>query len=240
MKKLLSLLLALAMTMSLAACGDKKDAEDANTETKQEEKVEKKEDKKEEVDGEEAATEAMEGFLDAICDLDFEAAEKFYDGEIPAELKSSLGDLDTLVEEAMKEMPAEFGDYKKDFEDVLNVIVDKAKESISYEIKNVDGEGEEYKFTVEMAYPDENFDGEKAFTDAFGDVEEKTMELVTKLAEEGKITETSTEEDLMKAIIPELINLLKDAVKDVKIDTVTEEAEFTVVLKDGEWLVSEK
>jgi len=230
MKKLLSLILALSLTLSLAACGGK--GED-KAKDEPNEKKEVKADKKE-LKGEDAARDAAENFFDAFCDFDFEEAEKYFDGEIPSDVKGAYS---MALDEMLAGMPAEMSAYKSDFEDIFNDLIEKMKKSVSYKITDVEGDGDEYIVSVELTMPDmESVDFDSVMSSS---MEEELMTLVMEYAESGKITESMSEDEMMEIIMPELIKIIKNAFNDMDFETTTDSGEITVAEIDGEWLVTE-
>ena len=227
MKKLLSLILALACAASLTACGgDKSDDKKEEPSTKTE--------VKKELDGEDAARDTAENFFDAFCDFEFEKAEKYYDGEIPSDLKNAFS---LELDKVMSDIPPELSPYKSEFEDLFNTMIEKSKQSFSYKITNVEGDGDEYIVSVDLTTPnvaDVDFDAMLS-----GTMEEELMALVMEYAESGKITETMSEEEMMDILMPEMMKILKSVVNDIEFETTTESGEITVAKVNGKWLVTE-
>jgi len=69
---------------------------------------------------------------------------------------------------------------------------------------------------------------------------QKMNELITKLFTNGTITASSSQQEILDAVMPEVINLMIESVDDFKVDTETEEKELTISKIDGEWLINTK
>ena len=142
----------------------------------------------------------------------------------------------------MDEFPSEFSAFSNDFEDMVNSMIDRIKKEISYEIKDVEeGEdGDKYIFTVEMTVPeldDANF--EDIFAESLDETALTNM-LMAKI-EEGVITETSTEQEMLEVILPEMIQILNDILEDYEFETTTKDIEIVVAINDDdEWLIDAK
>ena len=209
----------------MVACSDS-DADPVVNEEAQEEKV----------DGKEEAESTVKSFMDAYVGLEFDKLKDYVvdEDEIPEEI--SKLDIAATFETTMSNMPEELAPYSKEFEGLFNDIIDIFKKEFTYEIKDTDGEDDEYTVAVEVTIPDvENIDFEAIIGDSMS--EDAMTVLVADLVESGKITETSTEKEIMDIIVAEVIKIAKESVANTDITTVTKEIELVVVESDGEWLV---
>ncbi len=220
MKKLLSLLLALVLTFSLAACGG--GAGDKNSKVN---------------DSKEEATEVVEGFMDAYIDFDFADLEDYVDdfSDLPEEIQEL--DFSSALDEIIDEMPDGLSAYRDDWEDVFNRLFDIAKECMDYKITDVNEESkDEYIFTVDLTVPDfESVDFDSLVTNAMS--EDTMMDLVTMGQASGELSEAPTEEEIMAFLAPTIIQKINDALYDVEFETESQEIELVVVEENNEWMI---
>ena len=239
MKKLLSILLALTMVFSLAACGGDK----AEKEAKKGEKVVdvvKDDEKTKEKDDEALAEETVEGAMDAFCELNLKEFAGYVNGE------ADLGDMpfenkDDLTDMFLEELGSDPGmeGMIELIQPVFETVVDAMLDSMTYEITDVSEDNGDYNFTVNFECMDfealDDFDSLMEGTD----FETTMMEVVTELMESGDITEDMSEEEMMEALIPSLVEILEDVIVEAleSVDTNEAELEFVVTEEDGEWLI---
>ncbi|MBQ2696475.1 MAG: hypothetical protein IJF61_04155 [Clostridia bacterium] len=180
------------------------------------------------------ATKSMENFLNALKDLDVDGMKAAVDD--PDALPESLENLD--IDNIMKTIPSELSAYSEDFKGVITALYDRAKSHIAYDIKNVEENDDEFVFTVEVTMPEFNTDFQNLFTNSLD--EDALMNIALDLYSSGKITPSSTQSEVMDALMPEVVKIMNDTINDIEIKTTTAEKEFVVVEEDGEWLVSVK
>ncbi len=220
MKILLCMMLALAMALSFAACGEEEAPAGGVTEAPNEAKSETAA----------PVADAVEGFMQAVVSLDSAEMSKYVDGELPEELKQA--DLKVIMEG----MGEDFGASTGEFEALIKKIVAAA---ISYEVKSVEEDGDTAVAKIALSIKDttalENIDFDAMLADPA--MEEKLMGLI----EDGTITEESSEEELMSAIFDLVLPVMEEAMLDAleNVDVSVEEYEIPLVLKDGEWKISE-
>ena len=254
MKKLLSLLLALALVICMAACGDsdKKKADDEE-ETKTEEKVNTEENEASEKSAEETgvvdekeekpendkddAEDVAVDFVKAVCAFDGSAVDYLADD---AEIKDALetATRDNLVD-AMKAEVVASGLPESVAENlvgtVLDVILDAFADSkVTVVDSKVNGDEATVNLEVEMVNFDslEDFDMESALAGLL--TEEDYAEIALKSA---SMTEEEAMEYVIGLVVEKLPELLETALEDAK--TITEEAEVTLEKINGEWVVTE-
>lgn len=222
MKKLLALLLALSCAVSLAAC------------------------KKSKVDGgkpapektdEQLATEAAEGFLDALVDLDYDGMAEYVDDAsvIPEEFKDF--NADELTKTMTEGQGPEFEPFTEDLKGLSEDIIGVIKDNMSYKITSTEKDGDNYIITAEMSICDfdsVNFDSivEENFK------EEDLNKMLMELLASGKISADSSQEEILAIIMPDMIKAMRDGVKNMDVTSTTEEYKLTVSEIDGEWLVN--
>ena len=191
-----------------------------------------------------AVRETAEGYLSAICELDFPGAAGFtVEGESLLEGSSvkSLDDLKEQFSQIVVDSAGEgFSKYKEKFYPMSDVVAEAIKNSLSYEILSVAEEDKKYAVSVKIAYMDENAD----FASLLGLNEDTGTEIATNilrpLIESGKITEKTTEQELMDLMIDPLVaeitKLIEEGIE--KVGTVEEEISLIVEKKDGAWKVN--
>jgi len=172
--------------------------------------------------------------------LDVDAMENYLDDAdaIPEDMANF--DIDTLVDNAIDSNPA-IAPYEEDFTKFAEAVVEKMTDNMSYTIVETEKDGKDYVVTVEMTMPD--FDEvNKSFEDTLKSSvsNQKMNELITKLFTNGTITASSSQQEILDAVMPEVINLMIESVDDFKVDTETEEKELTISKIDGEWLINTK
>lgn len=219
MKKLLALLLAIMCVFCFVGCSNEAGEESGKGNGSKSDA--------------EAAKAALTGFLDGFCKLDAEEMEKYIDD--PSAIPEEFNELN--IDNLMDQMPAELEPYSDDFEKLLNAMVDRMSKEITYEITDEKEDDGEYTYTVSITAPNfDDVDMEEVFADAF--TEDVMLEIVEELQASGKITDASSEEEIMDAVMPEIIDKAIETIDDMDFDTVTEDNTFVVCEKDGEWLVN--
>ncbi len=206
MKKVLSILMVFLLTFLLIACSSS---------------------------GKEEAEETLKGFMKAFRNLDAEAMKDYVDDETVA---NDFLDI-TAISSGIKEtIPAELSDYEDDFVELFEDFLERIMKLVSYEVKEVEENDNEYVFVLDLTAPD--------FSDYdFGDIiaesvdEEFLEQLVLDKYNAGEITETTSEKDLYKIIAPEIIKQLEKALDDVEVEVETKEKEIVIFKQGGKWLV---
>ena len=233
-KKLLCMFLACLLVLSIASCGQSNDADkddDKDTSTKTEETV-----KEEKLSDSDMVEKVANDFMDSLCKLDVEKAVTYldnYDGELPFKNK------DELINNFCEELLAEEGldAYKDDFVKIMSKAFDSLIDTMSYKIEdtNVDGDNAKVKISITMA-DTENIDFDEVLSDMDFDPEAYIQELT----DSGKITDSMSEEEIMNAIMPKLLEIMGDcfdvAFKNADTTTIDDEMELT---KNGDnWIIS--
>ena len=234
MKKLLMGILALTLALSFTACGEDSKKDSDKEETKQ---TETKKDDKKEADPKDAAEDAVKGFMDAFSEFDFTEMEKYIDGELPAEFAEF--DFSTIKEETINSLPEELDAYKDDFGKMFDTAIDKMLATISYDITNVEEDGDNYVISVDVTMADFNALEESLNNALSADLTEKFIEIGEEAIANGDLSEDSTEQEVMDYLMPKAIDMIGDVLdEEIKsLERTTEEGEFVVTEVDGEWLI---
>jgi len=211
MKKLLAILLVLMVVMT--GCG-------RNTE----------EDMK-------AVRETVESCFDSLVNFDFEKIKDFFvdENDIPKEI-SEL-DVAAEFEKLMGNMPAELEEFSPEFEEMMYYAFDKIKSECSYEITDiVRDKSTRYIVSMNLTLPDvEKVDFEKLITDSFD--EQIVTDTLMEMANEGKLTASSSEQEMMALVMPKMVEIIKATIDGIEFETTTESFEFPVKLQDdGRWM----
>lgn len=213
MKKLLALMLAVACLFALTSCGGL---------------------------SEDDAREVAEKFMNAYMEMDADTIKKLADDkdELPEEILDFKG-WDAEKEEIMENLPAELSGYTKDMEKIVDTVIDKALDAMDYKITKVKEVEGGFEVSVEI----NAING--AMGDSFGEIltdsmdQSAMMQLVTKLMQEGKISVTSSQEDMMKVLMPEIIKIIGDAVEKIEFEIETKDVVlFVYENEDGEILIN--
>ena len=179
------------------------------------------------------AQEAAQGFMDAFIKLDYDGIKEYIDDEtaIPESIKNL--DADKVVES----LPAELSEYSEDFESIFNDVIKKATDDMSYEIKGIEKNNKDYEVTVEVTLPDfENIDIESVIGEQLN--KEAMTNLLMEMISSGEITDFTDQKAIMDVLMPKIVEIAKDAIADIEIETTTEEKVIVVVKEDDKWLVS--
>lgn len=216
--KLLCLVAVLACVVSLAGCGAGSPAAEAE------------------------AKAAATGFMDALINLDISAAQAYLDDAegLDSEFIESLS-MDKVIEEAMAGNEAVAG-FEDKIRPIFDVVIEKIKAVMSYEIVGSQMFGEDYVFDVKIT----SFDDEK--TGEMENVLENAMskhltnegmtQLATKLLEEGKISDQSSETEIIGAFFDELMPEITKSIEEMEIATKVIDGQVVVSEVDGKWLVN--
>ncbi len=182
--------------------------------------------------GEAEARLAAENFMNAVVALDKETLSGYMvePSAIPEEMDE--WNIDNIAEMLPPEMVA----YTEDFKGAFAGFIDKVKSSLAYEIKECNKTEGGFIFTVALTTPDlENLDVEKILEEKFSETDMNAIAL--ELINSGAITATSTQEELMDAVMPKVTSLMKEAFDKLTIQTETEDIDLILIQKDGKWLV---
>lgn len=175
---------------------------------------------------------AVNDFLGAITTFNLDEAENYVSDPsvIPEEIRGF--DVDSIMET----LPAEFEPYADDFEDLINSMIDKFSEMFSYEITEVTPDENNYIVTVKIKYPDFENSNFEAIVDEMLTGEDYQA-LISELLGSGEIDLTSTQEEVIDALLPRLISMLQTAVDNLEITAIETEGYLAVTNVNGRWLI---
>lgn len=175
-------------------------------------------------DGEALATETMEGFMNALVAFDGDAMAKYLDDKdaVPEAIKNL--DIDVL----MATMPEEQQVYKDNYAEIIDATVAKMSSVMNYEIKEVAADEDGFVYTIAV-----NEIGDTNIIDTTFS-EENMNNIINALVEEEKLTETTTEEELMDMIFDEMVVMIKE----MELEASSVDKQFFVYEKDGKWVVN--
>lgn len=185
-------------------------------------------------DNKEKAIEAAEKFMDAYVALDADAIKELVVDE--DDLPDGIKEFD--FDAAMGELGGVEG-FEEELKEILDIVIDKAKKKMSYEVEEVEENDGVFTVTVKAKVVDE-------VSEEFQEIvseelsEEKMMEIAYGLIESGKITESTTEDELLSLILEEAFDLMKKVVSEIDFETREATYKIVVVEKDGKWLVDAK
>lgn len=186
--------------------------------------------------GEKQAKEAADGFMQAFVKLDGEAMAQYVDD--PSEIQEAFENFD--VDAIMETLPAELEPYFGHFEGFMNDVVGMMKNELSYEIKEIKKNGDEFIAIVDVTYPsavlDDDFDIEGVLGESLGD--NIGNEIIMELFNSGEISLASTEEEIMNLALPKVFERLKESLKEILKDVETQEIELVIIEENGKWLVN--
>ncbi len=233
MKKMLRIILCAVLTLTLVfsfvACSD-----DAETQKTPEEVTE-------EVDHKADAKKAVKGFMDAYCEMDIaKMSEYCLDGEaFVNDIGYETAEEIVLAGMRESEVDEEMIQYMNPF---AEGIIDIMKDCVEYKIVEVKEDGDDYVATVEYSTPD--FQQALASLETIMSSEETAAlgeEIALELVENGTITQNSTEEEIMEALMNEVIaRILPEIAIEVEAaDIVENTVDIKVVEKNGKWYVDQ-
>ena len=185
--------------------------------------------------GKEEAEKTVNGFMDAFCEFDTEAMKDYVDDEtvVPEEFDNNF-DVNKLLEN----LPAEFADYEDEFEEIISDLLKKITRKVSYEVKEVEEKDGKYIFALDVTVPEVSADLGNVLKESVNS--EAITELVVDKFNSGEITETSTEKDIYRIIMPVVIENMKKSLNNIEFDLETKEKELVVFEQDGKWLIDTK
>jgi len=222
MKKLIALLLALMCAFSLVACNKVEDGKDAaaNSEAA--------------VNKEDEAKKTVDNFFKALQDLDVDAVKDTVVD--PDAVKLNFDGM--TVDEMAAAMPLvdELSAYEAEYKDVLAVFIDAFKAKIEYKIGDTKEKDDTVVVSAEVFLPDFNAaDVRNILEEGFSS--ENYTAILEELAASGKISESSTQEEIWDAAVPIALGEIEDEFKNFNFKGETEKLEIIVVEKDGKWLI---
>jgi len=218
MKNLISktfcLILALCLALSFAGCGNSAaDAQEAKT--------------------------ALTAFMDAVVNLDMNEAAKYVDD--PAVIDNlGLGDISGLALDTAIQQNPEMAQYKEKFVPIVNKAIEKAKEVCSYEIIAEEKDTSGFVYTISLTMPSDSNSAEDQLKKSMEEytTQDGIMKLMGELLSSGKITMSSSQDEIMNATFDVLSVKIMDAIDKITFETKTEEMKVTVSKTDDKWLVN--
>lgn len=187
---------------------------------------------------EEEARKTAQAFLDALASFEFEKIDELVTDpdKLPAEIKEF--DIDAEIDMEIELLTEEFSGYEDDFREIFDIVIDKAKSEIKYEINDVKENNGNYIFTGTLILPNlDSFDYDAYMEESFN--EDAIASIAFGMVLRGEITSETTEEEMMKLLMPVIIDAMKESMKgiDFSKDTFKEEFVIVVVKRGEKWLV---
>ena len=176
------------------------------------------------------AKRAAEGFLTAFCELDFDRAAEFVDS--PEDMPEALKNLD--LDEMLEDIPEEYREkYGDEIEAVISKLIARVKANCSYVINGIIEKDDAYEVDVTMTVPDvEDVDFSSILS------ESNLLKLLGEKLGDGTISLSSSEEEIVDALLPDVIKMLDNAIESITIGSEEMDVDLVVVEIDGKWLVS--
>ena len=132
-----------------------------------------------------------------------------------------------------------FAGHEEKLQEMVQAIIDNMASSISYELSEGSQTGDDtFTFDTKLIVFDPktaNTAFEQQLANAM--TQEKLMELVTELMNNGTITQSSTEEELYAVLIPTFLDIAIEAIQNVELPTKTISGKLTINVKNGALLV---
>lgn len=232
MKKLLALLLTLAMSMSvMTGCNNKSKDENTNSEQKVEETT---------------PEESAKDFLDDLTSGKFDKLADYATGDAKEDVEEVVEQFTSLVEGLTETeiIPGLTLDQDK-IEDVSDAIFS----TISYEIKDVEVDGDKATVDIVLSVPDfeDMFSDEEVLMEMMGiSNEDDLVDMLVKLSGKSSMEDlnTLTEEEqneLISKVVDKLFSNMIDYIDKnaSKMDKVDEKGSIEYVKEDGKWMISE-
>lgn len=180
--------------------------------------------------GEKEARATLENYLSAYFKLDGDAASQYID-HLPEDFESLTFD------SFMGSMPEMLHPYESDLKTMYDTLIGRATKKTAFEIKNVEGKGEEYTYTVTVNITDfDSLDIEEVLTGSIN--EDVITDIVLDAFLSGKLSDNSSEEEILDVVMPIVIELVNEAITDMSLDFYEEDEKFVVTLQNGKWLVN--
>lgn len=227
MKKIIITILTLAVILSSTACTKTENPIKDSTQSQSTKNTKE-------------AEKTAKNFMDKICELDIDGAKEYIINpeDIPQKI-TNLSSLKEYAEKNAKQLPEELKQYEKDFSELFTTATTYISDVISYKVTDSEAEDNKVFVEVDLITPaEEEFEniGEKISKDA----KEKINSIAEEAFYSGKLTETSTDEETLKLVMPELFNYLNDYIKDFIKNTKTESTEIELVLEkiNGQWKIT--
>ena len=212
--KTFCLILALCLALSFAGCGNSAaDAQEAKT--------------------------ALTAFMDAVVNLDMNEAAKYVDD--PAVIDNlGLGDISGLALDTAIQQNPEMAQYKEKLVPIVNKAIEKAKEVCSYEIIAEEKDSSGFVYTISLTMPNDSTAAEDQLKKSMEEytTQDGIMKLMGELLSSGKITMSSSQDEIMNATFDVLSVKIMDAIDNITFETKTEEMKVTVSKTDDKWLVN--
>lgn len=232
MKKTILAVLALATALSFTACSkdnstDEKDNKPAENQTVKE------------VSNTDKAEDTVDKFFSSLLALEFDDCKKYIDDfdalDIDFDEFSSISDYKETV---MKELPDELADYEDDFGSLFDNLIDEILDTMDYEILSSEEDGDNVAVEVKITVPEDTDNIEDKISE---NLESSLNDIIEEMLNDGTITEDMSEDDLMKAIVPKVIDVMNDSISaNIKnLKTTTQTIDVVVYENDnGEWIIN--
>ena len=210
MKKLLSILIVITLIVTCAGC--------LSTNS----------------DSGKKAVETVENFLNALSQLDGLAMKKCISDESVID-SVPFADSGSFSELVLSNFPVELEEYKSNFAPVIATMEEKITSCMSYEILGVETNGDSYDVFAEYIIP-ANLD---MITDRFSKLfsGDNLVIVLESLLNDGVITDSTTEEELMPAIVDAIVEQAITMVDEVEFEAKETQVLYTVSEFDGKWLI---
>ncbi len=233
LKTILIVMLVSALALTVTSCGNKEDKSSS-----QSDEGNFKKDKK---DSKEMAEDTVDGFMQALCVFDIKEMSSYTLD--PDAVKEEIGfdDLKTYVTE---EIYAGSTDEEiKMMESFVDTIIDAYLEAIydtmSYKITSSKKGGKDYVITTDFTFLDFELAQENLESTMNTEMASASAEVTNELIADGKITATTTEEEMIKivfdAIAEKMVPIIEKSILEAP--RTTGENTFLVTEKDGIWYI---
>lgn len=217
MKKFFALFLTLTLAFSMASCSlfanpEKDKSEVENT---------------------------VKSFMDAYIAFDFEDLSQYVLNKEDLAAKIAEVDLTVAFDDIMKDIPSEMAPYKQDIRKIFDNTIEKLKSNFSYTIVDAvkSESSNEYTVTIDLTVPDsDSADLGAFFSEAAG--RETLLGILDGMISSGKITQSTTEQEMLALLMPEVVKLIESAIDDLEVDVITQNTHLTVTQTDGgKWVI---
>ena len=210
MKKLLSILIVVALIVACAGC--------LSTNT----------------DSEKKAIETVENFLNALTQLDGQTIKSYLSDESLVDSVPFAGS-GSFSELVLSNFPDELEEYKNDFMPMIDAMEEKITSCMSYEILGVEANDDSYDVSAEYIMP-ANLD---IMTDMYSETfsEENLVIILENLVNDGIITDSTTEEELMPIIVNAIVEQATLVADEFEFEAKETQVVYTVSEFDGKWLI---
>lgn len=216
MKKMLSVLLALVMVLTMMAGCQNRSA------TTGDERAQ--------------AQETVKNYLDALMVLDFKKASSFTSDPDKMMEKAPYDNLDGAADAILNAVPQDFQVYKDSIVDFTEAMFETMTKNMNYEIVSIEKDGENYQAVIELTIVDtESVKVDEIMTDMMEDI--NIEELLMQLLEDGIITENMSEQEMMDILFPAMFEKMTESIRKIDMETTTSNETMTILNSDGTWLV---